>query len=84
MQCPLCRQEHGHVLTAHDHPSLVGLRYWRVQCHGVWYVLRLSSAQIAAALEQARDISTAHALSQRWLADETYERCSSSERDRPR
>ena len=75
MQCPLCQQEHGHILTAQDHPSLGGLRYWRVECHGARYLLRLSSAQIAAAMEQAVDISTAHALSQRWLSADTYERC---------
>lgn len=82
MRCPLCQQEHGHVLTAQDHPGLAGLRYWRVQCHGVWYMLRLSSAQITAALEQARAIGAAHALSQRWLSDETYE-CRCAETDRP-
>jgi hypothetical protein len=75
MRCPLCRQEHGHILTARDRLSLGGLRYWRVECHGARYVLRLSSAQIAAAMEQAIAISTAHALSQRWLSAETYERC---------
>lgn len=80
MRCPLCQQEHGQVLTAQDHLGLVGLRYWRVQCHGVWYVLRLSSAQIAAALKQARDIGAEHALSQRWLTDETYE-CRCAETD---
>jgi hypothetical protein len=75
MQCPLCQQEHGHILTAQDHPRLGGLRYWRVECHGAPFVLRLSSAQIAAAMEQAVDISTAHTLSQRWLSADTYERC---------
>jgi hypothetical protein len=74
MQCPLCQQEHGHILTAQDHPLLGGLRYWRVECHGARYLLRLSSAQIAAAIEQAVDISAEHALSQRWLSVDTYER----------
>lgn len=82
MQCPLCQQEHGHILTAQDHPRLGGLRYWRVECHGVWYVLRLSSVQIAAALEQAADISMAHALSLHWLSADAYERCS-TRADRP-
>ena len=79
MRCPRCQQEHGHVLTAQDHPRLGGLRYWQVKCHGAWYVLRVSSVQIAAALEQAVDISTAHGLSLPWLAADTYdnyERCS--------
>jgi hypothetical protein len=75
MRCPRCQQEHGHILTARDHPHLGGLRYWRVQCHGVRYMLRLSSAQIAAALDQAAAISMAHALSQRWLSADTYEHC---------
>lgn len=80
MLCPLCQQEHGHILTAQDHPSLGGLRYWRVECHGAWCVLRVSSAQIAAALEQAAGISAAHTLSLRWLAAETYEICKTCER----
>src|SRR5258706_6594088 len=75
MQCPLCQQEHGPILTAQDHPRLGGLRYSRVDCHGARYVLRLSSAQIAAAMEQAVAVSTEHALSQRWLSALTYERC---------
>jgi hypothetical protein len=74
MRCPLCRQEHGHILTARDRPSLAGLRYWRVECHGARYVLRLFSTQIAAAMEQAVAISTEHALSQRWLSAEADER----------
>jgi hypothetical protein len=75
MQCPLCQQEHGHILTVQDHLRLGGLRYWRVDCHGILYVLRLSSAQIATALGQAVDISAEHALSQRWLSADTYEHC---------
>jgi len=74
LRCPLCQQEHGHVLTAREHPNLAGMRYWRVECQGASYFLRLSSAQIAAAVARAVDIGAEHALSQRWLADETYER----------
>lgn len=80
MQCPRCQQEHSHILTAQDHLHLGGLRYWRVECHGAWYVLRVSSAQIAAALEQAVDISTTRELNLRWLAVGTYDTSDTHER----
>lgn len=78
MQCPLCQHEHGQVLTAQDHLGLGGPRYWGVECHGARYMLRMSSAQIAAALEQAVAISSMHGLSQQWLSTESYEHCSSN------
>ena len=73
MRCPLCHQEHGHILTAHDHPNLSGLRYWRVECQGASYFLRLSSEAIATALAKAMEIGAEHNLSQHWLSDENYE-----------
>lgn len=73
--CPVCGRQHGHVLTARDHPHLAGPRYWRVACQGVPYMLRLSSTQIVAALTQALDISLEHLLSYRWRLDSTYEHC---------
>jgi hypothetical protein len=79
MQCPFCHQEHSHILTARDRPDLEGLRYWRIECHGTSYFLRLSSESIADAVAQATEIAVVHRLSQRWLTDETYEcacRCS--------
>jgi hypothetical protein len=73
MRCPFCHQEHGQVLTVRDYPDLAGLRYWRVECHGTSYFLRLSSEVIASAVAQATEIGLVHRLSQRWLTDETYE-----------
>lgn len=73
VRCPLCHQEHGHILTARDHPDLAGLHYWRVECHETTNFLRLSSEVIAAAVAQATEIGLVYRLSQRWLTDETYE-----------
>lgn len=81
MRCPSCHQEHGHILTARDCPDLAGLRYWRIECHGTSYFLRLSSEVITDAVAQAAEFAVVHRLSQRWLTDETYEcacRCSST------
>jgi hypothetical protein len=82
MRCPLCHQEHGHILTARDHPNVSGLRYWRVECQGASYFVRLSSETIATALAKAMAISAERELSQYWLSDENYERhCTGSGAD---
>ena len=60
MRCPLCHQEHGHILTA-------------VECHETSYFLRLSSEVIVVAVAQATEIGLVYRLSQRWVTDETYE-----------
>jgi hypothetical protein len=75
IRCPICHREHRHVLTLHDHPTMPGLRLWRVDCQGASYILRLSSSAIATALEQAAEIATEHGLSQNWLSDESVEEC---------
>lgn len=77
MRCPLCHQEHGHVLTARDHLRLSGPRYWHIECHGTSFFLRLSAKAIASALARAVEIGAEHDLSQRWYSDENYE-CSCS------
>src|SRR5215469_8111386 len=75
MRCPVCHREHSHVLNARDHLILPGLRYWRVDCQGTSYFLRLSSTAVASAVAQAAEIAAANGLSQNWLSDETVESC---------
>jgi hypothetical protein len=75
MRCPLCHREHSHVLSARDHLILPGLRYWRVDCQGTSYFLRLSSTAVSSAIAQAAEIAAEHGLSQNWLSDETVESC---------
>ena len=74
-QCPLCHREHRHVLSPHDHYLLPGLHYWRVDCQGASYFLRLSADAIATAVAQATEIAAEHGLSQQWLADAAVVSC---------
>src|SRR5215469_9619943 len=75
MRCPVCHREHSHVLSAHDNLILTGLRYWRMDCQGTSYFLRLSSTAVASAVAQAGEIAAEHGLSQNWLSGETVETC---------
>lgn len=60
LQCPLCQQEHTHILTARDHLDLPGTRYWRIDCHGSRYVMGVPASSIAGALALASAIATGH------------------------
>ena len=71
--CPLCHQEHRHVLTAQDHLELPGSRYWCVNCRGSRYLLEVSASSIADALTLAAEIATVYRLTQRWLTQITAE-----------
>jgi hypothetical protein len=71
--CPLCQQEHRHLLTAHDHLELPGSRYWCVDCRGSRYLLEVSAASIANALTLAAEIAAAYGLTQRWLTQNIAE-----------
>lgn len=75
LQCPLCQQEHKHILTARDHPDLPGTRYWPIDCHGNRYIMGVSASSIANALTLARTIATVYGLNQQWLTQETEETC---------
>jgi hypothetical protein len=70
IHCPLCKQEHHHIVTARDHPELPGQRYWPVDCHGTRYYMGVSSARIAHALALAASIATEYGLSQQWLTQD--------------
>jgi hypothetical protein len=70
VHCPLCQQEHYHILTARDHPELPGKRYWPVDCHGTRYFMGVSSSSITHALALAKTIATEYNLSQQWLTQE--------------
>ena len=74
-QCPLCHQEHSHILSAHDHHRLSGLRYWRVDCQGTSYFLRVSSDAIATAVAKAAEIAAEHGISQHWLSEDSAVNC---------
>jgi hypothetical protein len=76
VQCPICHREHSHILTTRDHLSLTGLRLWRVDCQGVSYLIRVPSASIAGALDQAHRIADEHGLSETWLSGEIVDGCS--------
>src|SRR5215472_7316727 len=71
--CPLCQQEHRHILTAHDHLELPGSRYWCVDCRGSRYLLAVSASSIANALTLAAEIAAAYGLTQRWLTQNSAE-----------
>jgi hypothetical protein len=75
MRCPLCHREHSHVLNARDRLLVEGLRYWRTDCQGTSFFLRLSSIAVASAVAQAVEIAAEHSLSQNWLSDDTVESC---------
>jgi hypothetical protein len=76
VQCPICNREHSHILTTRDNLSLTGLRLWRVDCQGVSYLIRVPSASIGSALDQARQIADEHGLSQNWLSGDIVDGCS--------
>lgn len=71
--CPLCHREHSHILTAHDRLLVPGLRYWRVDCQGASYFLRVSSTAIASAISQAAEIAAQHGLNENWRISELGE-----------
>jgi hypothetical protein len=71
--CPLCQQEHRHILTAQDHLELPGSRYWCVDCRGGRYLLEVSASSIADALTLAAEIAAAYGLTQRWLTQNIAE-----------
>jgi hypothetical protein len=81
--CPLCQQEHRHILTAHDHLELPGSRYWCVDCRGSRYLPEVSASRIADALTPAAEIAAAYGLTQRWLTQniaETAFSCTTTQR----
>ena len=71
IHCPLCQQEHHHILTARDHPEMSGKRYWPIDCHGTRYYMGVTPSRIARALALAATIATEYHLSQQWLIQDT-------------
>jgi hypothetical protein len=70
VHCPLCQQEHHHVLTARDHPELPGTRYWPIDCHGTRYFMGVSASRITRALALATTIASDYGLCQQWLTQD--------------